>query len=119
MLYVAQEELEKRAYASTAHYLKASGWTIERLWFRGFIVAQDMDEETVFVAVNVRPDSSEGFVEEEIDRYDFESALCEWFEEHSDTPPCAVRCDAMSLVVVGNSGDKAVLRHHKNVIRLW
>ena len=75
------------------------------------LVAQD-DETMVFIEVNARPCSDEGFDEGRMSRSELEVLAAKWLGENSPEGDVSVRFDQISMLVV--STDRALLRHHIN-----
>lgn len=112
------EAIDTKAMKGIKSYLERRGFEIlEERWARGGdaidFIANDGDD-LVFIGCQLRQNSGEGFPEEVLDRDSLERLAAAYLAEHLDSGDCAVRFDAVSMLVLGD--DRALLRHHQNAL---
>jgi putative endonuclease len=113
------EAIDAKAMKSIKSYLKRRGFEIlEERWAHGgdtidFIANEE--DALVFISCQLRRNSGEGFPEEVLDRDSLERLAAAYLTEHLDSGDCAVRFDAVSMLVLGD--DRALLRHPRNALR--
>lgn len=112
------EAIDTKAMKGIKDYLERRGFEIlEERWAHGgdtidFIANEE--DALVFISCQLRQNSGEGFSEEALDRGSLERLAAAYLTEHLDSGDCAVRFDAVSMLVLGE--DRALLRHHRNAL---
>ena len=111
-------KMKKRAKKAIGRILELKGCEIlEEGWSHGkdkvdFII--DDDGCIAFVFGYVRDNLGKGIPEESIDRKKFERLAAAYLAEHPEHVDCAVRADAISLLVL--SDNRAMVRHYVNAL---
>lgn len=112
------EAIDTKAMKGIRSYLERRGFEIlEESWAHGGDVIDfiaNEEDDLVFVSCQLRQNSGEGFPEEALDRGSLERLAAAYLAEHLDSGDCAVRFDVVSMLVLGD--DRALLRHHRNVL---
>ena len=112
------EAINTKAMKGIKSYLERRGFDIlEEDWAHGsdtidFIANEE--DNLVFIICQLRQNSGEGFPEEVLDRDSLERLVASYLTEHLDSGDCAVRFDAVSMLILGD--DRALLRHHQNAL---
>lgn len=112
------EVIDTKAMKGIRSYLERGGFEIlEKGWAHGGDIIDFIDSEEdnlVFINCQLRQNSGEGFSEEALDRDSLERLAAAYLVEHLDSGDCTVRFDIVSMLILG--GDRAFLRHHRNVL---
>ena len=111
---------------AAAKYLTHRGYDIiEETWKReGGMLPVDIvamqDEAIVFVSTKGRNDEmGANFDDGNLDRYKLEAFAINWFTEHVDEyDNRPFRFDVISILVIGEDAQKALLRHHINAMAI-
>lgn len=112
------EIIDTKAMKGIRRYLERGGFEIlEKGWEHDgdtidFIASEE--DDLVFINCQFRQNSGEGFSEEALDRDSLERLAAACLVEHLDSGDCMVRFDIVSMLILG--GDRAFLRHHRNVL---
>lgn len=93
-------------------YLNIQGYE-KRGLCRGFLVFDDEDGTLVFLNIVA---SDKDFIKSDrlVLIQDFEDAIDQWFSEHPEDDECQIRCDEISVRIIGES--RALIRHIINAI---
>lgn len=108
-----------KAHEAIGRYLELRGYEIvEDGWAHGqdavdFIARDGEDGALVFVTAQTCCNEGEGVPESEPDRKSFERIAAAFLTE-ADVTDCAVRLDAISLLLL--NGSRGLIRHHVNVL---
>lgn len=109
---------DDKARRAVRRYLEMYDFDIvEEGWCHGRehadFIAED-DGDLVFVQCTLDGNSGDGIPEHVLDRKGFEILAAAYLAEHPETTECAIRCDMVSLLLIGR--DKAIIRHHRNAL---
>lgn len=111
-------KLKKRAKRTIGRFLELKGCEIlEEGWCHGKDKADYIIDDCgciAFVFGCVRNNLGKGIPEEPVDRKKFERLAAAYLAEHPERVDCAVRADAVSLLVL--SDNRAMIRHCVNAL---
>lgn len=101
---------------AVVRYLQLQGYEQIGSYGDGFLVCL-VDDDLVFVHV-IKTETEGELVFDESNRYElrdkFEHAMLEWFENFPGDGDYMIYCDELSINVI--SKDRALIRHHRNVM---
>ena len=98
-----------RVRKGAKYYLKFRGYEIIEDDFEGYIIANDVEENTIaIVALSATEDDIKSDPLSKVTRDEFEQVMMRFFKSH-DIVNRSVRCDICDLFVIGSN--RAIVRH--------